>query len=405
MAEFVIRMADESGRVLEKLENGTSRDEVRDRFAQQGFLVYWVKPRGIFADGKISLPRRRRIQTDQFVVFNQQFVTLIRAGLPILTSLDLLIRRQRNLYFRSLLQNVHDRVKGGELLSEAFAAQGTFARIYTTTLLAGEKSGNLEEVLNRYIAFQRLSIAFRKKLLASLVYPALLAVLVVAMLSFLLTYVVPQFATLYAAIGRPESIPPITQFMLAIGINARHYAIPIVAGLAFLFAVIWRWAHSESGGLHLERLRARIPLLGEISLKHQVAVFSRMLSTLLTGGLPLVPSLETAGASLQSRLVSGGIVGAAQRVREGASLSKSLEETGTFPDLAVEMIEVGESTGALPAMLTSVAEFFEEDVQTALAAAMALVEPVILIVMGIIVAFVLISLYLPIFTLGAGGVK
>ena len=404
MAEFVIRMADERGHVLEQLENGTSSREVQERFVQQGYLVYWVKPRGILSGGKIRL-RRRKIKMDQFVVFNQQFVTLIRAGLPILTALDLLIRRQRNLYFHALLENVRDRVKSGELLSDAFAAQGAFPRIYTTTLLAGEKSGNLEEVLNRYIGFQRLAIAFRKKLLASLVYPTLLAILVVVMLAFLVTYVIPQFATLYTAIGRPEAIPPLTQLMLSIGVNAQHYAIPAVLVLLIVGALLWRWGTSESGGIYLERMRSRIPLLGEISLKYQVAVFSRMLATLLAGGLPLVPSLETAGASMQSRLLAHSIGKAAHRVREGASLSKSLEETRSIPDLAVEMIEVGESTGALPAMLTSVAEFYEEDVQTALTAAMSLIEPAILIVMGIIVAFVLISLYLPIFTLGAGGVR
>jgi type IV pilus assembly protein PilC len=405
MAEFVIKMADDRGHVLEQLENGVSPTEVRDRFAQQGYLVYWVKPRSILSGGQIRLPQRRKIKMDQFVVFNQQFVTLIRAGLPILTALDLLIRRQRNAYFRNVLQNVRDRVKAGELLSEAFAAQGAFPRIYTTTLLAGEKSGNLEEVLSRYIAFQRLAVAFRKKLLASLVYPALLATLVVVMLAFLMTYVIPQFATLYAAIGRPDAIPSITQFMLRLGLGARHYALAIVAGLLLMVALLWRWGSSERGGLFLERLRARIPAFGEITLKYQVAVFSRMLSTLLTGGLPLVPSLETAGASMQSKLIAAGIARAAERVREGAPLSKSLEENHTIPDLAVEMIEVGESTGALPAMLISVAEFYEEDVQTALTAAMSLIEPAILIVMGVVVAVVLISLYLPIFTLGAGGVR
>ncbi len=405
MAEFVIKMADERGHVLEKMENGTSLGEVRDRFAQQGYLVYWVKPRSILSSGQIRLPRRRKIKMEQFVVFNQQFVTLIHAGLPILTALDLLIRRQRNAYFRSLLENVHERVKAGELLSEAFAAQGTFAKIYTTTLLAGEKSGNLEEVLNRYIAFQKLGLAFRKKLLASLVYPTLLGIMVVVMIAFLVTYVIPQFATLYAAIGRPDAIPPITQVMLAIGTNSQHYAIPFVAVLLVIVLLLWRWKNSESGGMYIEQFRSRIPLIGEISLKYQVAILSRMLSTLLTGGLPLVPAMETAAASMQSRMVAKSIGVAANRVREGASLSKSLEETRTIPNLAVEMIEVGESTGALPAMLTSVAEFYEEDVQTALTAAMSLIEPAILIVMGIIVAFVLISLYLPIFTLGAGGVR
>ncbi|MBZ5629642.1 MAG: type II secretion system F family protein [Acidobacteriia bacterium] len=405
MAEFVIKMADEHGHVREQTENGISPNEVRERFSQQGYMVYWVKPRGLLVGGQVRLPRRRKIRMDTFIVFNQQFVTLIRAGLPILTSLDLLIRRQRNQYFSSLLQNVRDRVKSGELLSDAFAAQGAFQRIYTTTLLAGEKSGNLEEVLNRYIAFQRLALTFRKKLIASLIYPALLATMVVVMLAFLLTYVIPQFATLYAAIGRSDAIPPLTQVMLAIGIGAQHYAIHAAAILLLVFALVWRWSNSQAGGLALERLRARIPLLGDISSKYQVAMFARMLATLLAGGLPLVPSLETAGSSLQSRLMASALARAANRVREGASLSKSLEETGAVPDLAVEMIEVGESTGALPAMLTSVAEFYEEDVQTALTATMSLIEPAILIVMGVIVAFVLLSLYLPIFTLGAGGVR
>ncbi|MGI9104086.1 MAG: type II secretion system F family protein [Terriglobales bacterium] len=404
MAEFVIKMADERGHVLQQIESGTSPTEVRDRFAQQGYFVYWVRSRGLTSGG-FRLPRSQKIGMDVFVVFNQQFVTLIRAGLPILTALDLLIRRQRNAYFRTLLENVRDRVKSGELLSDAFAAQGAFPRIYTTTLLAGEKSGNLEEVLNRYIAFQRLSLAFRKKLLASLIYPTLLAILVIVMLTFLVTYVIPQFNTLYAAIGRPEAIPPITRFMLDIGVGVRHYALAIVAALLLAIVLIWRWRSSEAGGIYLERLRLRLPLLGEIWLKYQVAVFARMLSTLLAGGLPLVPALETAGSSMQSKLVGASINTAAARVREGASLSKSMEESGNMPDLAVEMIEVGESTGALPAMLTSVAEFYEEDVQTALTAAMSLIEPAILIVMGVIVAFVLISLYLPIFTLSSGGIR
>jgi len=405
MAEFVIKMADERGHLLQQMENGASPAEVRERFAQQGYLVYWVKPRGLLAGGEIRLPQRRRVAMAQFVVFNQQFVTLVRAGLPILTALDLLIRRQRDPFFRSLLENVRDRVKSGELLSDAFAAQQVFPRIYTTTLLAGEKSGNLEEVLNRYIAFQRMALAFRKKLLASLIYPALLMTLVVVMLIFLVTYVIPQFATLYAAIGRAEAIPPLTQMMLALGVGARHYLLAIVGVLLLIGALLWRWKNSQAGGLALERLRRQVPLFGEIWLKYQVAVFSRMLSTLLAGGLPLVPAMETAGVSMQSRYIAAAVAQATSRVREGASLAKSLEETDTIPDLAVEMIEVGESTGALPAMLTSVAEFYEEDVQTALTAAMSLIEPAILIVMGVIVAFVLISLYLPIFTLGAGGIR
>jgi type IV pilus assembly protein PilC len=178
-----------------------------------------------------------------------------------------------------------------------------------------------------------------------------------------------------------------------------------LAGLLVLGFLLWRWQQTQAGAHRLDRIRLRMPVLGEIWLKYQIATFSRMMATLLSGGLPLVPALETAGTSMQSRYIADGVSQATQRVREGAPLSRSLEETGAFPDLAVEMTEVGESTGALPTMLTSVAEFYEEDVQTALTAAMSLIEPIILVFMGTIVAFVLISLYLPIFTLGSGGIR
>jgi type IV pilus assembly protein PilC len=399
MAEYAIKMADERGHVLEQIENGASEAEIRDRFAQQGYFVYSIKTTGLLS-ADIGLPRRRKVKQDQFVIFNQQFVTLIHAGLPIIQSLELLIKRQRNVFFRSVLQNVRDRVRGGELLSDAFEAQTVFPKVYTTTLLAGEKSGNLEEVLGRYIAFQRLAVSFRKKLISSLVYPALLVSVLIVMMTFLITFVVPQFANLYHTLG--ANLPAMTSFMLAVGVNAKHYA-----PYAFVFLVasgffVWHWMKSDSGSTYMDRVKLGTPMLGDIWLKYQVAVFSRMLSTLLSGGLPLVPSLETAGESMQSRLMAHGIHSSTRGVREGQGLARSLEDTKVFPQMSVEMIEVGESTGALPAMLNSIAEFYEEDVQNALATAMALIEPVILIVMGVVVAFVLISLYLPIFSLGAG---
>lgn len=398
MAEFLIKAVDERGHTLERLENGYSEAEVRDRFVQQGFLVYWVKPRGILS-GDLSFRRRGKVKQSQFVIFNQQFLTLIKAGLPILNSLDLLIKRQKNKYFQSLLQNVRDQVKGGELLSDAFAAQGVFPKIYTTTLMAGEKSGNMEEVLSRFIAFQRMALTFKKKLAVSLVYPTLLVSVVLGMLVFLVTYVVPQFAKLYQDMD--AQLPAITLLMLNIGTHAQKYA-PIAAIVVVVGGLgAWQWKKTDHGAETIDGGMLKMPLLGDIWLKYQVANFSRMLSTLLTGGMPLVPSLETAAASMSSRRILNGIQEAAIQVREGQALAKSLEQQEMFPDLSVEMIEVGESTGALPAMLNSVAEFYEEDVQTALGAAMALIEPVILIIMAVFVGGILISLYLPIFSLGS----
>jgi type IV pilus assembly protein PilC len=286
------------------------------------------------------------------------------------------------------------------LLSDAFEAQNMFPKMYTTTLMAGEKSGNMEEVLGRYIAFQRVAMTFRKKLLVSLVYPTLLISVVLIMMVFLVTYVVPEFAKLFDNLG--AKLPTITVIMLSIGTAAQKYIVFFAAGIALFIFLLWRWKNTDKGAEIIDSALMAFPLLGDIRLKYQVANLSRMLSTLLQGGIPLVPAMETAGASMTSRRVLNGVAAAAGRVREGQGLAKSLEEQRIFPDLAVEMMEVGESTGALPAMLNSVAEFYEEDVQTALGAALALIEPILLIFMAVFVGGVLISLYMPIFTLGAG---
>src|ERR1041384_595241 len=288
MAEFLVKVADERGNLMQQVEAGYSESEVRDRFAHQGYLVYWVKPKGVLAGG-----RRRRVKPTPFLVFNQQLLTLLKAGLPVLGALDLLIKRQRDGYLRSLLQNVRERVKAGELLSEAFSAQIVFPKIYTSTLMAGEKSGNMDEVLNRYINFQRLALSFKKKLLVSLVYPALLVIMVSCMFVFLMVYVVPKFAELYSNLN--AQLPAITLFMLALGTHAQQYA-PLVAGaMALTIFLLWRWRSTDRGAESIDKATHKLPVVGDIWLKYHVATFSRMLLTLLTGGMPLVPSLETAG--------------------------------------------------------------------------------------------------------------
>jgi type IV pilus assembly protein PilC len=223
--------------------------------------------------------------------------------------------------------------------------------------------------------------------------------MVMVMLIFLITFVIPKFADLFDNLG--AQLPAITVFMLALGLNAQKYAWVVLLVGGVVGVLLWRWKQSDRGAERIDRFLLSLPLIGEIRLKYQVANFSRILGTLLQGGLPLVPAMETAGESMSSRQMVNGVTAAAERVREGQTLSHSLEKQKLFPDLAVEMLEVGESTGALPAMLASVAEFYEEDVQTALSATMALIEPVILIIMAVFVGGILISLYMPIFTLGA----
>ncbi len=399
VTEFVVRIADERGRIQEQTHAAATADELRARFTQNGYLVYSVKPRNLLSgDG-----RKKKVNLETFLVFNQQFLTLVKAGLPILGSLDLLARRQKDLNFRGQLEDVTTRVKTGENLSDAFAAQGSFPIVYTTTLLAGERSGNLEEVLQRFLDFQRVSLTFRKKLKASLIYPALLIIMVIALLIFLITFVVPRFAQLYDQLG--TKLPGITVFMLNLGGYSQKYGIYVLLLVGVLGYLFFRWTKTEQGANAIDRVRISLPLIGGIWTKYQVGLFSRTLATLLTGGLPLVPSLETAAKAIDSRQIGLAVYKSVDTVREGRGLSASLAATKIFPELAIEMIEVGESTGALPQMLNSVAEFFEEDVQTNLTAAMSLIEPLILVLMGGVVVVILISLYAPIFSLGgAGGV-
>ncbi len=396
MAEFLLRYTDPRGQMHEQVADAASEKEVRNRLAQQGYLVYSVRAKD-FSSRLTSGSRNKTVNLEKFLIFNQQFVTLVRAGLPILQGLDLLADRLTDEKLGRHVRAVRDEVKTGTVLSDAFGKQGVFPAIYVTSVLAGEKSGALVEVLERFIAYQRLTLALKKKLLVSLIYPCVLICLVIALIVFLVTYVVPNFAALYDSMQ--AKLPTATVILIAIGTTARAYVL-VGFGIAVAAAIAaYLWSRQESSQEILDKWKSALPGLGEIWTKYQVAQLSRVLGTLLTGGIPLVQALETTGRSLGTVLMKKALDRTAVLVREGRSLSKSLKSTGIVPDLATDMMEVGESTGALPQMLTSVAEFYEEDVATRMTALLSLIEPVIMICMGAFVAFVLVALYLPIFSL------
>jgi type IV pilus assembly protein PilC len=396
VAEYVLRYADPRGQMHEQVADASNEREVRDRFTAQGYLVYSVRAKDLGARLG-GTTRHKTVNLEKFLIFNQQFVTLIRAGLPILKGLDLLADRLTDEKLGRYIKAVRDEVRTGNVLSDAFAHQHVFPAIYVTSVLAGEKSGSLVEVLERFIQYQRLTLALRKKLLVSLLYPAVLIVLVIALIVFLVTYVVPNFASLYTSME--AKLPAATQILIAVGTTARNYVLAGAGALVLAIVGIYLWSRRESSQEVLDRIKMRLPVLGEIWTKYQVAQLSRVLGTLLVGGIPLVQALETAGRSLGTVLLKKALERTAVLVREGKPLSASLASTGMAPGLAVDMMEVGESTGALPQMLSSVAEFYEEDVATRMTAILSLIEPAIMIFMGIFVAFVLVALYLPIFSL------
>lgn len=403
MAQYVCKVGDTSGHVFQQLETAQNEGEVRQKLAERGFHVFSVKNEFNILAQFSGARRSRKILVNDFLIFNQQFNTLIKAGLPILKALDLLAERAAAARLRPILQDVRQRVREGALLSEALAAQGSFPPVYVTAITAGERSGNLTGVLEQYISYLRVSTGFRKGLITALIYPTILVAAVIVTMTYLVTYAMPQFAKLYQDLG--IKLPGITQFMLALSTPLRDYFLLVFVILACVVLAIYVWTRSDQGALAMDRLKPRIPVFGDIWLKSQIAQFVRTLSTLLAGGTPLVAGLETSSQAIGSRLIATSVQGAGARVREGRTLHESLAETRLVPELALEMIEVGEASGALAAMLTSVAEFYEEEVSTRLQRTLIWVSPAILVVMAVVVGSILISLYLPLFSLqvGSGG--
>jgi type IV pilus assembly protein PilC len=401
MGEFVCRVANANGRVFSHVEAAGTLDEARQKLADRGLFVYSVNPRNSLVSGFFGFRKERKIGGNDFLILNQQFNTLIKAGLPILRSLDLLATRATAPKLRPVLTQIRDRVREGKSLSEAVDEAGVFSKVYSTAILAGEKSGNLSGVLDYYIAYQRVSTGVKKKILASLVYPALLICVAVVIVTYLVTAVVPKFALLYNDLG--VELPGPTRLLIDITVGYRYYILGgLVLVVLFAFGVFF-WSRSEQGGVAFDRILFKTPIIGETLLKFQVAQFCRTLATLLTGGTPLVAALGTSSESITSRLLKGTVGKSTQMVREGESLHTALSASRVMPDMALDMIEVGESSGALAPMLNSVAEFYEEEVSIRLSALVSLIEPLLLVFMGALVAFILISLYLPIFSFSLTG--
>jgi type IV pilus assembly protein PilC len=375
-----------------------SEPDLRQRLAAEGYYVFSVAPKEVL-QSRLRRLRRRKISADEFLIFNQQFLTLSKSGLPLQKSLDMLARQTRNEDLRAAVQDVRERERSGALLSEAFEAIGLFPKIYSATLRAGERSGSLDRVLAQYVAYQKTTRSFRKKFLSALVYPAFLSVFLMVLVAFVIIFIVPRFALLYADLN--VELPFLTRFMMEFSLSVQRFG-GVILGALVLGVVglrtTWRLPKTR---LAWDHVKFRLPVVGKLLQKFSVAEFSRTLATLLQGGIPIVAALETTKESVSSPLLARAIGQAQVEVTGGRPLSASLRMSGFFPDIALDVVEVGESTGALPTMLESLAEFFEEDVNIDLSTLVALVDPLMIASIAIVVAFVLIAFYLPLFSMAA----
>jgi len=398
--EFRCRLGTPGGEVFEGVYVAESEARLRREFEEKGLYVLGIQRAGRLALGTLPMPTRSRISTREFLVFNQELATLLKAGMPLVQSLDILRRRVSNPLFKSVLDDVFERVRGGSSLSESFEAHGSlFPGVYTASLLAGEKSGSLEQVLRRYVAYVKVVATVKRKTISALVYPAILLVLSLIVVSIIVLKVVPQFTTFYEQFGR--DLPLSTRMIVAVSDVARTYIWLLLAAIVGGAFALWAWTKQPSQRERFDRWILRIPGLGPIARKFATSQAARTLATLLGGGIPLVNAIDVAARSIKNRYIARELHTAGQQVREGRALAVAMNDSGAFTDVAIKMVEVGESTGALQEMLNSLADFYDEEIDTNLGRFITLVEPILLVVMGLIIAGLLLALYMPLFNISS----
>lgn len=395
MPQYDCRLALPSGEIVERMMVAADEGALRRELEDKDFLLLELRRRNALLSAVADLVRfRPRIQAREFLFFNQEFSALLRAGLPILTSLDILIERRKNLVFKKALVDIRDRVKSGEQLSEAFSAQGDlFPKLYGSSLASGERSGELPTVLKRYITYTRNIMNIRKKVVSAMIYPAILVTLSVVLIGVMMFYVIPNFSSLLKELG--TDLPLLTQGLIDFSLGLRHNWLLIAVVAVGSVGGTIAWYKSDAGRVAIDRLSLRIPLVGRVIHDYAQNRFTRTLATLLSGGIPLVTSLELAARAVGNAFLEKEMMGVTVKVREGQPLWESLERTGQVSDMAVEMIKVGESTGALSDMLDNASEFSEEEIDHRLNKLITMIEPAMLIFMAMVVTIVLLALYMP----------
>jgi type IV pilus assembly protein PilC len=398
--EFRCRLASPSGEITEGVYVADSETRLRHDFEEKGLFVLSLQTKGTVAGLSISRPGGRKIPSREFLVFNQELATLLKAGMPLVQSLDLLKRRVESPVFKAVLEDVHERVRSGTALSDAFGAHGSLLpSVYTASLLAGERSGSLDTVLRRFVEYSKIIAQVKRKTLSALVYPIILVSLAVVLVLIIVMRVVPAFSDFYASFG--ADLPIVTRIIVAVSDALRAqfllFAVALVAGIG-AFAT---WLRQPGQKARFDRAVLRLPLVGDIATKFATSQMARTIATLLGGGLPLVNALDIATRSIGNQFMARELEVVTARVREGVSFAASLEARHVFPEVAVKMAEVGESTGALQEMLNTVADFFDEEIETNMERFVTLIEPVLLVIMGIVIAGLLLALYMPLFQLSS----
>jgi type IV pilus assembly protein PilC len=400
--EFSCRLASSTGQITEGVYVADSESRLRHDMEEKGLFVLSLQPKGALAlkGMTVRLPRATKIKSTEFLVFNQELATLLKAGMPLVQSLDLLRRRVESPLFKSVLDDVHEKVRSGSSLSDAFAAHGSlFPSVYTASLLAGERSGSLDTVLRRFVDYSKIIAVVKRKMLSALIYPVILVSLSIILVAIIVLMAFPAFEDFFASFD--AELPLITRIVLGASTVVRARFLLIILGLFAAAGAFYYWVHQPGQKARFHRMILRVPMLGEVARKFATSQMARTLATLLGGGLPLVSALEISARSIGNQFMARELEVVVSRVREGESFAGALERRAVFPDVAVRMVEVGESTGALQDMLNTVADFYDEEIATSMERFVTVIEPSLLVIMGLVIAGLLLALYMPLFQLSS----
>jgi type IV pilus assembly protein PilC len=403
--EFVCRVGTPDGRVVDEVHQAQDERTLRNELEKKGYHLFELRRRGLLANLRALVVRGegQKIPMRSLLIFNQELAALLRSGLPMLQALGLMLERQREPFFRSVLRDVGDQVRSGEELSRAIESYGgLFPPLFAPTLRAGERSGEMEQVLRRFIRHQKLLMDTRRRVVSALVYPSALVGLSIALISVMTVYVLPRFTDFFSALQ--VDLPLLTRITMGFSLFVKDNLLFIVAAVVLVVVTVSQWGRSQSGRVGLARFKLKLPLLGGIFHRMALSELCRSLSTLLAGGIPLVDSLDVAIRAVGNDYIRARLAPMVDGVREGKSLAETLEKSGVGFEIAIDMVKVGEATGSLDVMLEDASNFLDEEVETRLERVLSLLEPVMMMLMGIIVATLLVSVYLPIFSL-LGNVK
>ena len=397
--EFRCRLGTPGGEIVEGVYVAESESRLRHDLEEKGLYVLSLQARSTFSWLALG-GGRRRVTRQEFLVFNQELATLLKAGMPLVQSLDILRERVSNPAFKAVLDGVHEKVKAGTALSEAFGAHtDVFPAVYSASLTAGERSGNLDEVIRRYVAYEKLIGAVRRRTISALIYPAILVTLMVGLIGIIVLRVVPAFSGFYATFDR--ELPLSTRIIVGVSDTLLANFWPLLVGGLVVAVAATAWLRNPGQRARLDQILLTLPWAGPTVRKFATSQLARTVATLLGGGIALVHALEIAGAAMTNRHLALEIQGVTRRVKEGESFASALRARGVFTDVAIKMVEVGESTGALQEMLNSLADFYDEEIETEVARFITLIEPIILVVMGVVIAAVVLALYMPLFELSS----